>query len=106
MSSISIEIESIVREFTARVLAAAQAQANERAISAVSAALEGRAEAPSTQVAKTETILLGTGETQAQAQCEGLGCAQTPRAVSGTLARSRPRPEGSSEEDRPRARGG
>ncbi|MGD0835985.1 MAG: hypothetical protein ABSB49_04980 [Polyangia bacterium] len=56
MSSISIEIESIVREFTARVLAAAQVQANECAISAVSAALEGRAEAPSTQVAKTETI--------------------------------------------------
>jgi hypothetical protein len=46
MSSISTEIESIVREFTARVVAAAKVQASERVLSAVSAALTGQA-APS-----------------------------------------------------------
>jgi hypothetical protein len=45
MSSISTEIETIVREFTARVVAAAKAQANERVLSAVSAALTGKADA-------------------------------------------------------------
>jgi hypothetical protein len=43
MSSISTEIESIVREFTARVVAAAKVQASERVLSAVSAALTGQA---------------------------------------------------------------
>jgi hypothetical protein len=43
MSSISTEIETIVREFTARVVAAAKVQANERVLSAVSAALTGQA---------------------------------------------------------------
>jgi hypothetical protein len=51
----STEIESIVREFTARVVAAASAQANERVLSAVSAALKGHgspAPAPTARPAK------------------------------------------------------
>ena len=55
MRSMSTEIESIVREFTARVVAAASAQANERVLSAVSAALKGHASlapAPTARPAK------------------------------------------------------
>jgi hypothetical protein len=54
MSSISTEIESIVREFTARVVAAAKAQANERVLSAVSAALTGAAATAPTAAPKAE----------------------------------------------------
>jgi hypothetical protein len=85
MSSISIEIESIVREFTARVLAAAQAQANERAISAVSAALEGRAEAPSTQVAKTETISSAPGKRKLRLSAKGLAARKLQGQYLGLL---------------------
>jgi hypothetical protein len=54
MSSISTEIESIVREFTARVVAAAKVQASERVLSAVSAALTGQAAAAPAPSAKPQ----------------------------------------------------
>jgi hypothetical protein len=57
MSSISTEIESIVREFTARVVAAAKVQASERVLSAVSAALTGQpasSAAPSAKANKAD----------------------------------------------------
>jgi hypothetical protein len=52
MSSISTEIESIVREFTARVVAAAKAQASERVLSAVATALTGQPASAPAQTAK------------------------------------------------------
>jgi hypothetical protein len=54
MSSMSTEIESIVREFTARVVAIARAQASERVLSAVSAALKGQTSATPAPAAKSE----------------------------------------------------
>ncbi len=56
MPSMSTEIESIVREFTARVVAAASAQANERVLSAVSAALKGHASVASAPAARPAKI--------------------------------------------------
>ncbi|MGD0838218.1 MAG: hypothetical protein ABSB49_16395 [Polyangia bacterium] len=59
MSAISSEIEAIVREFTARVLAAAKAQASERVLSAVSAALGEQgafASVPPARIEKAERI--------------------------------------------------
>ena len=54
MSSMSTEIESIVREFTARVVTIARAQANERVLSAVSAALKGQASVTPAPAARSE----------------------------------------------------
>jgi hypothetical protein len=59
MSSISSEIESIVREFTARVVAAAKAQANERVLSAVSSALSGQAAPASAKADKAAVAAPG-----------------------------------------------
>ncbi|MGD0838813.1 MAG: hypothetical protein ABSB49_19430 [Polyangia bacterium] len=93
MSSISIEIESIVREFTARVLAAAKAQANERVLAAVSAALEGRAETPSTTPAKPGPVSAAApGKRKLNLSAKGLAARKLQGQYLGLLRGLGPSP--------------
>lgn len=102
MSSMSREIESIVREFTARVVAAASAQANERVFSAVSAALKGHsslAAIPATRPAKAaapakrklKLSAKGLAARKLQGQYLGLlrGLSAGPRARVKKVAREK-----------------
>jgi len=95
MSSISIEIESIVREFAARVLAAAKAQASERVLSAVSAALEGRAEATSATPAKPESASAAApGKRKLNLSAKGLAARKLQGQYLGLLRGLGPGPRG------------
>lgn len=86
MSSISTEIESIVREFTARVVAAAKAQANERVLSAVSAALEGRGAGASMAPAKAEKVSAGApGKRKLKLSAKGLAARKLQGQYLGLL---------------------
>jgi len=85
MSSISTEIESIVREFTARVVAAAKAQANERVLSAVSNALTGQAvpsAAPAVKAAKAAPI---PGKRKLKLSAKGLAARKLQGQYLGLL---------------------
>lgn len=85
MSSISTEIESIVREFTARVVAAAKAQANERVLSAVSAALAGHGAAVPAPAAKADKAVAPGGKRKLKLSAKGLAARKLQGQYLGLL---------------------
>ena len=86
MSSISSEIESIVREFTARVVAAAKAQANERVLSAVSSALSGHATAAPASSAKADKAAVAVpGKRKLKLSAKGLAARKLQGQYLGLL---------------------
>jgi hypothetical protein len=86
MSSISTEIESIVREFTARVVAAAKAQANERVLSAVSAALTGQAAvAPAASAKPVKAAPAPAGKRKLRLSAKGLAARKLQGQYLGLL---------------------
>jgi hypothetical protein len=92
MSSISTEIESIVREFTARVVAAAKAQANERVLSAVATALTGQtasAPAPTAKAAKSVAV---PGKRKLKLSAKGLAARKLQGQYLGLLRGLNPGP--------------
>lgn len=86
MSSISTEIESIVREFTARVVAAAKAQANERVLSAVATALSGQAAVAHAPSAKADkTAVAAPGKRKLKLSAKGLAARKLQGQYLGLL---------------------
>jgi len=88
MSSISSEIESIVREFTARVVAAAKAQANERVLSAVASALTGQAApvaAPAAKAGKPGPVAPIPGKRKLKLSAKGLAARKLQGQYLGLL---------------------
>lgn len=84
MSSMSTEIESIIREFTARVVAAAKAQANERVLSAVASALTGQAGSAATS-AKAAKAAPVAGKRKLKLSAKGLAARKLQGQYLGLL---------------------
>jgi hypothetical protein len=85
MSSMSTEIESLVREFTARVVAAAKAQASERVLSAVSAALKGHASVAPAPVARPEKAIAAPAKRKLRLSAKGLAARKLQGQYLGLL---------------------
>ncbi len=92
MSSISTEIETIVREFTARVVAAAKAQANERVLSAVSAALSGQATVAPASSVKPAKVAAAPAKRKLRLSAKGLAARKLQGQYLGLLRGLQPGP--------------